>query len=87
MHFTFNKIIYRRGEAYQVWNRTPVYLRSCSSQLRKAVSGGADMAEIEDFVQSAGSPVHKLNWRSNYSSERWQQAFGFLNAYVRSHSA
>lgn len=86
MHFTFNKIIYRRGEACQVWQRTPVYFRSCSSRLRKAVSDGTDMAEIGAFIRSAGSPVHKLNWRSNYSSERWQQAFGFLDAYIRSRS-
>ena len=82
MHYTFNNIIYRRGESARIWHSTPVYPRECSRHLRISVSNGTDMETIRHYIQNQTSPVHKMNWRSKYNSDRWREVFACLDAVV-----
>ena len=84
-HYTFNKLILTDPACAKAWHSAKPFLAKSAHQVQilQSASDGVEKAIRE--IESAASPMHKLDWRINVSSAYWTAILQSLMEHPNDH--
>jgi len=77
-HYTFNKIILEDADCRHIWTDTKPYLEDDPRILKRLSRKRSNTSKAVEFVSSQKSPMHKLNWRKDLTTDFWREVLGAL---------